>query len=56
MKRMLLGLAAALCLAIGPMAIAEEAVHINPTDPQPTCTMCPGSYIPAAELDRKSVV
>ena len=24
--------------------------RINPTDPQPTCQMCPGYYIPAAEL------
>ena len=23
---------------------------INPTDPQPTCEMCPGYYIPASEL------
>jgi mannose-6-phosphate isomerase-like protein (cupin superfamily) len=25
--------------------------QINPTDPQPTCTMCPGTYIPLAELE-----
>jgi mannose-6-phosphate isomerase-like protein (cupin superfamily) len=24
---------------------------INPTDPQPTCNMCPGTYIPRSELD-----
>jgi mannose-6-phosphate isomerase-like protein (cupin superfamily) len=31
---------------------------INPTDPQPTCAMCPGYYIPASELDayRKKAV
>jgi mannose-6-phosphate isomerase-like protein (cupin superfamily) len=52
MKRMLWGLVAALGLATGPMAVAEEAVRINPTDPQPTCTMCPGTYIPASELER----
>jgi mannose-6-phosphate isomerase-like protein (cupin superfamily) len=23
----------------------------NPTDPQPTCNMCPGTYIPVSELD-----
>jgi len=23
---------------------------INPTDPQPTCNMCPGTYIPLSEL------
>jgi len=24
---------------------------INPTDPQPTCNMCPGTYIPLSELE-----
>jgi len=24
---------------------------VNPTDPQPTCNMCPGTYIPLAELE-----
>jgi mannose-6-phosphate isomerase-like protein (cupin superfamily) len=24
---------------------------INPTDPQPTCNMCPGTYIPRSELE-----
>src|ERR1700753_3891463 len=52
MKSVLWGLGAALCLAMGESAIAEEAVRINPTDPQPTCTMCPGTHIPAAELER----
>jgi mannose-6-phosphate isomerase-like protein (cupin superfamily) len=51
MKIVFLGLAAAFCLAIGPMAAAEEAVRINPTDPQPTCSMCPGTHIPASELE-----
>lgn len=35
------------CLAAGMIAQAK----INPTDPQPTCEMCPGTYIPVAELD-----
>jgi mannose-6-phosphate isomerase-like protein (cupin superfamily) len=52
LNRTLLGLAAAVCLSAGPLAIAQEAVRINPTDPQPTCIMCPGTYIPAAELER----
>src|SRR3984957_8976427 len=52
MKSMFWCLAAAFCVATGPMAVAEETVRINPTDPQPTCTMCPGTYIPAAELER----
>ena len=29
-------------------AIAQS--KINPTDPQPTCAMCPGYYIPVSEL------
>jgi mannose-6-phosphate isomerase-like protein (cupin superfamily) len=36
-----------LACAVAPAA----AQQINPTDPQPTCRMCPGTYIPAAELD-----
>ena len=24
---------------------------VNPTDPQPSCNMCPGTYIPLSELD-----
>ena len=39
-------LAAALVAA--PLAHGEK---INPTDPQPTCSMCPGYYIPLSELD-----
>lgn len=35
------------CVAAG-MAAQEG---INPTDPQPTCSMCPGTYIPREELD-----
>jgi mannose-6-phosphate isomerase-like protein (cupin superfamily) len=52
MKSVLLGLAAVLCLATGPSAIAQDAARINPTDPQPTCPMCPGTHIPSAELER----
>ena len=25
--------------------------RVNPTDPQPSCNMCPGTYIPLSELD-----
>jgi mannose-6-phosphate isomerase-like protein (cupin superfamily) len=35
-------------LAFGP-AVAQA--QVNPTDPQPTCTLCPGTYIPVAELE-----
>jgi mannose-6-phosphate isomerase-like protein (cupin superfamily) len=47
MKNLLLGLAAA-ALAAAPLAAQGR---INPTDPQPTCKMCPGTYIPVSELD-----
>src|SRR6202047_2631342 len=40
-----------LFLTFGTLALAQDAVRINPTDPQPTCTMCPGTYIPVAELE-----
>jgi len=40
-------LALAATLAILP-AVAQK---VNPTDPQPTCHMCPGTYIPVSELE-----
>ena len=43
MKTTMLGLAAAVCFAT-PLAAQQ-------TDPQPTCKMCPGTYIPVSELD-----
>jgi len=30
---------------------AQAQEKINPTDPQPTCRMCPGTYIPVSELE-----
>ena len=33
------------------IAVSMAQGRINPTDPQPTCAMCPGYYIPAAELE-----
>jgi mannose-6-phosphate isomerase-like protein (cupin superfamily) len=47
-KPILLGLSAAVAFAAGMMA---QQARINPTDPQPTCNMCPGTYIPLSELD-----
>ena len=47
MKNFLLGLAAAACCAAVLMAQGK----INPTDPQPTCNMCPGTVIPLSELE-----
>ena len=46
MKNFLFGLAAATLAAAVVMAQGK----INPTDPQPTCNMCPGTYIPLSEL------
>jgi mannose-6-phosphate isomerase-like protein (cupin superfamily) len=46
-KRCLLVCGAVACAAAGMVAQAR----INPTDPQPTCEMCPGTYIPLSELD-----
>lgn len=40
-------LAVVTALATGP-AFAQR---VNPTDPQPTCHMCPGTYIPVSELE-----
>ena len=48
MKKLLL-LGMAVSLAVAAVMIAQ--VKINPTDPQPTCRMCPGTYIPASEMD-----
>jgi mannose-6-phosphate isomerase-like protein (cupin superfamily) len=47
MKIFLLGLVAVACFPASPMA--QEKV--NPTDPQPTCNMCPGTLIPLSELE-----
>jgi mannose-6-phosphate isomerase-like protein (cupin superfamily) len=43
MKTTLLGIAAAVCL-VTPLAAQQ-------TDPQPTCKMCPGTYVPLSELE-----
>ena len=44
------GLLAALGL-ISATVSAQGQTKINPTDPQPTCEMCPGTYIPLTELE-----
>jgi mannose-6-phosphate isomerase-like protein (cupin superfamily) len=36
-------------VASAVVALAAQT-RINPTDPQPTCSMCPGHYVPLAEL------
>ena len=46
MKKLLLGLA----LSAGCAAPSLAQTKVNPIDPQPTCNMCPGTYIPLSEL------
>jgi len=36
---------------LGMSSFALAQPKVNPTDPQPTCYMCPGTYIPVTELD-----
>ena len=36
---------------LGMSSVALAQPKVNPTDPQPTCYMCSGTYIPVAELD-----
>ncbi len=43
--------AIALTCSASAFAQAPAANKVNPTDPQPTCHMCPGTYIPVAELE-----
>ncbi len=47
MKHLMLGLVAATCVVAALIAQTK----INPTDPQPTCSMCPGTLIPLSELE-----
>ena len=51
MKPVLWSFPIILCLATGSLALAQDQVRVNPTDPQPTCNMCPGTHIPAGELE-----
>ena len=37
-------------IALATMPLTAQG-RVNPTDPQPTCNMCPGTYIPVSELD-----
>jgi mannose-6-phosphate isomerase-like protein (cupin superfamily) len=41
---------AASILAATVVVVLAAQTRINPTDPQPTCNMCPGYYIPLSEL------
>ena len=47
MKNFIIGFLVAACFPAALMA--QEKV--NPTDPQPTCNMCPGTVIPLSELE-----
>jgi len=46
MKKFMLGLVAATFI----VAVLVAQRKVNPTDPQPTCDMCPGTYIPLSEV------
>lgn len=46
MTRILVGIVG---VAASVAAVVAQP-RINPTDPQPTCAMCPGYYVPASEL------
>ena len=44
-------LSAILAAAAAAAAVTLTAqTRVNPTDPQPTCNMCPGYYVPLSEL------
>jgi mannose-6-phosphate isomerase-like protein (cupin superfamily) len=45
--RIAFGFVAAVCLTTALLAQGK----VNPTDPQPSCNTCPGTYIPLSELD-----
>ena len=47
MRKFLLALGAVISAAA---VVVVAQTKINPTDPQPTCNMCPGYYIPLSEL------
>ena len=46
MTRMLLGLAVAGCVLALPNASTAQG-----NDPQPSCKMCPGTYVPVSEVE-----
>ena len=49
MKNFLLVLVVFVVAAVPVLGQAGQT-KVNPTDPQPTCNMCPGTYVPLAEL------
>ena len=49
-KSNLLALATLAAAQMLPAHVAAQE-KINPTDPQPTCRMCPGTFIPQSELE-----
>ena len=42
---------AIIATALTVIPLLTQAQKVNPTEPQPTCNMCPGTYITAAELE-----
>ena len=48
MNKILLMFMTVACTAVPLLAQGQK---INPTDPQPTCNMCPGTFVPLAEFE-----
>src|SRR5438270_764746 len=48
MKNFLFSIAALFCVGTSATGLAQK---VNPTDPQPTCNQCPGTFIPLAEIE-----
>ena len=51
MTRIMLGLAFAGCMVALPNAGSAQQ-----TDPQPTCKMCPGTYVPVSEIEAYELI
>src|ERR1051325_8290778 len=39
-----------LVVVVSAVVALGAQMRINPTDPQPTCNLCPGYYVPLTEL------
>jgi mannose-6-phosphate isomerase-like protein (cupin superfamily) len=39
-----------LILIVACLSVSATGLHAQQTDPQPTCKMCPGTYLPADEI------
>ncbi len=51
MRRLIVGLVIGLTAVAGVPTALTAQQPINATDPQPSCTMCPGAYVPLSEIE-----